>query len=49
MNTKDTGIAYELSRAFTASPEALFDALTNSSVLKRIWGVQEINVDARVG
>ena len=33
----------------TASPEALFDALTNSSVLKRIWGVQEINVDARVG
>jgi len=49
MNPKDTGIAYELSRAFTASHEALFDALTNSSVLKRIWGVQEINVDARVG
>ena len=49
MSPKDTGIAYELSRAFTASPDALFDALTSSSVLKRIWGVQEINVDARVG
>jgi len=45
----DTGIAYELSRTYSASPEALFNALTNAAVLKRIWGVQEIDVDARVG
>ena len=49
MNSMDTGIAYELSRTYSASPEALFNALTNAAVLKRIWGVQEIDVDARVG
>jgi len=49
MNTTDTGIGYELSRTFSASPKALFEALTNPVVLKRIWGVQEIDVDARVG
>lgn len=45
----DSGISYELSRTFSASPESLFDALTSAMVLKRIWGVQEIDVDARVG
>lgn len=49
MNPTDTGIAYELSRTYSASPEALFNALTNSVMLKRIWGVQEIEVNARVG
>ena len=49
MNPTDTGIAYELSRTYSASPEALFNALTDGVVLKRIWGVQEISVDARVG
>ena len=49
MNPTDTGIAYELSRTYSASPEALFNALTNAAVLKRIWGVQAIDVDARVG
>ena len=49
MNTTDSGIAYELSRTYPVSQEALFKALTSSAVLKRIWGVQEINVDARVG
>ena len=49
MSPTDTGIGYELSRTFSASPEALFDALTSAMVLKRIWGVQELDVDARVG
>ena len=49
MSPIDSGISYELSRTFSASPEALFDALTSAIVLKRIWGVQEIDVDARVG
>jgi uncharacterized protein YndB with AHSA1/START domain len=48
-NNPDSGIGYELSKTFSASPEALFDALTSAVVLKRIWGVQEIDVDARVG
>ena len=49
MNPTDSGIAYELSRTYSASSEALFNALTSSDVLKRIWGVQSIDVDARVG
>ena len=49
MNPTGTGIEYELSRTYSASPEALFNALTNTAVLKRVWGVQEIDVDARVG
>ena len=49
MRPTDSGIGYELSRTFAASPDALFDALTSATVLKRIWGVQEIDVDARVG
>src|SRR5262249_28902793 len=49
MNPTNTGIEYQLSRTYSASPEALFNALTNSVVLKRIWGVQQIDVDARAG
>jgi uncharacterized protein YndB with AHSA1/START domain len=49
MSPSDTGIAYELTRTYVASPSALFGALTNADVLKRIWGVQDIEVDARVG
>src|SRR5262245_22321528 len=49
MNRPDSGIEYELSRTFPVSPEVLFDALTNAEVLRRIWGVQKIDVDARVG
>ena len=49
MNPTDTGIEYELTRTYSASLETLFHALTNPMVLKRIWGVQDISVDARVG
>ena len=49
MHPTDSGIGYELSRTYSAPPEALFDALTNAAVLKRIWSVQAIDVDARVG
>lgn len=49
MSPSDSGISYELSGRFSVSPEVLFDALTSAMVLKRIWGVQEIDLDARVG
>ena len=49
MSPTASGIGYELSRTFSASPDALFDALTSATVLKCMWGVQEIDVDARVG
>ena len=44
MTPTASGIGYELSRTFSASPDALFDALTSAPVLKRMWGVQEIDV-----
>ena len=49
MGPINSGSSCELSRTFSASSEALFDALTSAIVLKRIWDVQEIDVDARVG
>lgn len=45
----NTNIGYELSGTFPVSQDRLFQALTDASVLKRIWGVQQITVDARVG
>ncbi len=41
--------AYEVSRTISASTARLFAALTDAAVLKKIWGVQQITVDARVG
>jgi uncharacterized protein YndB with AHSA1/START domain len=49
LNSTDSGIGYELSETFPVSRERLFDALTDATTLKKIWGVQEITVDARVG
>src|SRR5262245_19196129 len=49
MTSESTGIQYELSRTYSGPPEALFHALTNPVILKRIWGVQDITVDARAG
>ena len=45
----DSGIGYELSETYPVSSERLFQALTDAAVLKEIWGVQQIDVDARVG
>jgi uncharacterized protein YndB with AHSA1/START domain len=49
MTSTDSGIGYELSETYSVSRERLFEALTDANVLKEIWGVQEITVDARVG
>ena len=49
MNTFDSKTSYEISKIFLISPEKLFNALIDSTILKKIWGVQSINVDARVG
>lgn len=49
MRPFDGDLGYEISKAFPASPARLFQALTDAGVLKQIWGVQQITVDARVG
>ena len=49
MNQTDSKIAYELAKPYPVSPATLFNALTDATVLKTIWGVQQITVDARVG
>jgi uncharacterized protein YndB with AHSA1/START domain len=49
MSAPDGNLACELSEIYPVSRENLFDALTDASVLKKIWGVQQITVDARVG
>src|SRR5262245_9156337 len=49
MKTTDSNIGYELTKKYPVSPQRLFDALIDATVLKRIWGVQQITVDARVG
>ncbi len=49
MKSTDSGIHYELTAKLPASPQRVFEALTDATILKKIWGVQEITVDARVG
>ena len=49
MTSTDGKFAYEISRSIPVPPERLYAALTDATVLKKIWGVQEISVDARVG
>jgi uncharacterized protein YndB with AHSA1/START domain len=48
-SSTDSGLGYELSVTYPVSRERLFRALTDATVLKRIWHVQQIAVDARVG
>jgi uncharacterized protein YndB with AHSA1/START domain len=42
-------LGYQLTRSYPVSAERLFAALTDATVLKKIWGVQDITVDTRVG
>ena len=49
MTAIDSGIGYELSETYPVTGERLFQALTDAAILKEIWGVQQIEVDARVG
>jgi uncharacterized protein YndB with AHSA1/START domain len=49
MNSTDSGIGYELTETYSVTSERLFQALTDAAILKEIWGVQQIDVDARVG
>ena len=49
MKPTDTRLGYELSGTYPVSRERLFRALTDAAVLKKIWGVQQITVDARGG
>jgi uncharacterized protein YndB with AHSA1/START domain len=48
-SSTDSGLGYEFSVTYPVSRDRLFSALTNAAVLKRIWRVQQITVDARVG
>jgi uncharacterized protein YndB with AHSA1/START domain len=49
MHPTEGRMAYEVSRTYPVSRERLFRALTDSTVLKKMWCVQQITVDARVG
>ena len=49
MKSTDITLGYEISETYPVSRERLFRALTDATVLKSIWGVQQITVDARVG
>jgi len=49
MNQSEGILGYELSRTYPVSRDVLFRALTDATVLKRVWGVQRIAVDARAG
>ena len=49
MATIDQTRAYELSHAYPVSQATLFDAFLNAAVLKDIWGVSSITVDATPG
>jgi hypothetical protein len=42
MSPTDSGISYELSRTFSASPDALFDAVISAPILKLIWGFKKL-------
>ena len=49
MNQNESSIGYELSRIYPVSQDVLFRALTDATVLKKVWGVKEIAVNARTG
>lgn len=49
MDIPDNNNAYELSRAFPVPEETLFKTFIDEAILKEIWGVSSINVDARPG
>jgi uncharacterized protein YndB with AHSA1/START domain len=49
MNSTDSELSFELSQTYPVARQRLFHALTDATVLKHIWGVQQITVDARVG
>ena len=45
----DHNTAYEISREFRVSEEVLFGSFINEAILKTLWGVSSITVDARPG
>ena len=49
MTKFDDSTAYELSKVFTVTPDKLFNSFINEETLKKIWGVSEIQIDARPG
>jgi uncharacterized protein YndB with AHSA1/START domain len=42
-------LGYTLSQIYRVSKASLFNALIDATVLQKMWGVQQITVDARVG
>jgi uncharacterized protein YndB with AHSA1/START domain len=49
VETIDQTRTYELSHAYPVSQTTLFNAFLNAAVLKDIWGVSSITVDATLG
>ena len=47
MGTLHKDTAYEISKVFLATEEELFNAFISEPLLKKIWGVSSITIDAR--
>lgn len=45
----DVNTGYEIHRLFPVGPDRLFAAFTDEVILKTIWGLADVSVDARVG
>ena len=49
MDTINDNTAYELSKVFPVTQDKLFNAFLSEAMLKKIWGVSSISIDARAG
>ena len=49
MNTAATDTVYELTRFFSVPQEKLYKAFIKEEILKKIWGVSSITIDACPG
>jgi len=47
MDSIDSNTSYELKKTFTVTPDKIFNAFIDESILKKIWGVSDIVIDAR--
>ena len=49
VNAQKENIKFSITKIFKASPEKLYNAFLDSNALKRVWGVQSIKVNPKVG
>ena len=49
MTSDNLKLGYELVRYYPVSPATLFDAFLSENILKQLWGVRSIQINAEVG